>query len=81
MMIWLRSRFVARSRTYRSKSLAALHRHAPMMRQTSAEIGQAGNVWSINNSEPDFDIDVASNPGGDGIVIFVGLAAPPVQAH
>jgi hypothetical protein len=53
----------------------------PMMRQTSVVIDQAGNIWSINNWKPDFDIDVASNPGGDGIIIFVGLAAPPVQAH
>jgi hypothetical protein len=27
--------------------------------------------------EPDVDIDIGGNPGGDGIVIFVGLAAPP----
>ena len=53
----------------------------PMMRQTSVMIDQAGNIWSINNWKPDFDIDVASNPGGDGIVIFVGLAAPPARAH
>jgi len=53
----------------------------PMMRQTSVVIDQAGNVWSINNWKPDFDIDITSNPGGDGIIIFVGLAAPPVQAH
>jgi hypothetical protein len=53
----------------------------PMMRQTSVVIDQAGNIWSINNWKPDFDIDVASNPGGDGIIIFVGLAAPPLQAH
>jgi len=52
----------------------------PMMRQTSVVIDQAGNIWSINNWKPDFDIDVASNPGGDGIIIFVGLAAPP-PAH
>ncbi len=49
---------------------------APMMRQTSSSIDQAGNVWSINNWKPDFDIDMLLNPGGDGILIFVGLAAP-----
>jgi hypothetical protein len=54
---------------------------APMMRQTKVGIDQAGNVWSLNNWKPDFDIDIAFNPGGDGVVIFVGLAAPPVQAH
>jgi sugar lactone lactonase YvrE len=54
---------------------------APMMRQTGLVIDRAGNIWSINNWKPDFDIDVAFNPGGDGIVIFVGLAPPPAQAH
>jgi len=53
----------------------------PMMRQTSVVIDQAGNIWSINNWKPDFDIDILSNPGGDGIIIFVGLAAPPRPAH
>src|SRR5206468_5581315 len=38
---------------------------APMMRQTSAVIDQAGNIWSINNWKPDFDIDIVSNPGAD----------------
>ena len=52
---------------------------APIMRQTNAVIDQAGNVWTINNYKPNFDIDVLSNPGGDGIVIFVGLAAPPAK--
>jgi hypothetical protein len=54
---------------------------APIMRQTNAVIDQAGNVWTINNYKPDFDIDVLSNPGGDGIVIFVGLAAPRTKSH
>jgi hypothetical protein len=50
----------------------------PMMRQTGLNIDQAGNVWTLNNWKPDFDNDtVGGNPGGDGIVIFVGLAAPP----
>ena len=49
----------------------------PMMRQTAVVIDQAGNVWSINNWKPDVAIDFGGNPGGDGIVIFVGLAAPP----
>ena len=55
----------------------------PMMRQTAVVIDQAGNIWSINNWKPDFDIDtIGQNPGGDGIIIFVGLAAPPTtQAH
>ena len=45
------------------------------------EFNQAGNIWSINNWKPDFDIDILSNPGADGIIIFVGLAAPPRPAH
>ena len=49
----------------------------PMMRTTGIAIDRAGNVWTVNNWKPDFNIDVASNPGGDGIVIFVGLAKPP----
>ena len=55
----------------------------PMMRQTSVLIDQTGNIWSINNWKPDFDIDtVGQNPGGDGIIIFVGLAPPPtIQVH
>jgi hypothetical protein len=55
----------------------------PMMRQTAVVIDQAGNIWSINNWKPDFDIDtVGQNPGGDGIIIFVGLAVPPTfQVH
>jgi hypothetical protein len=55
----------------------------PMMRQTAVVIDQAGNIWSVNNWKPDFDIDTAGgNPGGDGIIIFVGLAAPPItQVH
>ena len=54
----------------------------PMMRQTAVVIDQAGNIWSVSNWKPDIDIDFAGNPGGDGIVIFVGLAAPPTtQVH
>jgi streptogramin lyase len=52
---------------------------APMMRQTSVVVDQAGNVWSVNNWKPDFDIDIAGNPGADGIIIFVGLAPPLAQ--
>ena len=54
----------------------------PMMRQTALGIDFAGNIWSLNNWKPDFDIDtVGQNPGGDGIIIFVGLAAPPRSTH
>ena len=53
----------------------------PMMRQTAVVIDQAGNIWSINNWKPDVVIDFGGNPSGDGIVIFVGLAAPPAHVH
>ncbi len=60
---------------------------SPMMRLTSVVIDQAGNVWAVNNWKPDFDVDTSpkdkqcGNPGGDGIVIFVGLAKPPIKKH
>lgn len=63
---------------------------APLMRQTSVQIDQAGNLWAFNNWKPRFNTDVGlfndgtivvdpddANPGGDGMVIFVGLAPPP----
>lgn len=53
---------------------------SPLMRQTNCVIDQAGNVWVCNNWKPDFSTDFSTehgNPGGDGIVIFVGLAKPP----
>lgn len=54
--------------------------YCPLMRLTNVVIDQAGNVWAINNWKPSFDVDASpetGNPGGDGIVIFVGLAKPP----
>lgn len=50
--------------------------YKPLMRLTSVHVDMAGNVWCTNNWKPSGLIDVTSNPGGDGIVIFVGLAAP-----
>lgn len=47
----------------------------PLMRQTSAQIDMAGNVWVANNWKPNFLNDVLFNPGGDGIIIFIGLAS------
>jgi hypothetical protein len=52
----------------------------PMMRTTGVQIDAAGNVWTCNNWKPNFDLDAlgnASNPGGDGMLIWVGLAKPP----
>jgi len=38
-------------------------------------IDSSGNVWVPNNWE---NIPIPANPGGDGLVVFVGLA-PPVK--
>lgn len=55
--------------------------YTPLMRLTNSLIDQAGNVWALNNWKPDFNIDITSNPGGDGVVIFVGLATPPATGQ
>lgn len=55
--------------------------YSPLMRMTSVTIDAAGNLWAVNNWKPRFATDFEpyqGNPGGDGIVIFVGLARPPV---
>ena len=51
----------------------------PLMRLTSVNADMAGNIWAANNWKPSAYIDGISNepnPGGDGMVIFIGLAAP-----
>ncbi|HEV7429243.1 MAG TPA: hypothetical protein VGQ46_23055 [Thermoanaerobaculia bacterium] len=49
----------------------------PMMRTTGVNIDAAGNIWTCNNWKPNFDNDtIAGNPGGDGMLIWVGLAKP-----
>lgn len=48
----------------------------PLMRMTAGHIDKAGNLWVTNNWKPDFAIDLTSNPGGDGMVVFIGLAKP-----
>lgn len=51
----------------------------PMMRTTGVQVDAAGNVWTCNNWKPNFTTDYKDgNPGGDGIVIFVGIATPVV---
>lgn len=47
----------------------------PLQRLTSVRFDAAGNGWAMNNWKPRFDVDLV-NPGGDGVVIFVGLGAP-----
>lgn len=53
-----------------------LKSYQPLMRLTAAHPDAAGNLWVTNNWKPAFVIDLTSNPGGDGVVAFVGLAAP-----
>lgn len=50
--------------------------YKPLMRATATQIDMAGNVWVTNNWKPSGLNDIITNPGGDGMVIFVGLAAP-----
>ena len=53
--------------------------YIPFMRTTGLNIDQAGNVWACNNWKPNFKLDHEKdgNPGGDGMVIFIGVATPP----
>lgn len=50
--------------------------YRPLMRLTSANIDMAGNIWVANNWKPNSLNDILSDPGGDGMVIFIGLGAP-----
>ena len=50
--------------------------YLPLMRMTSVNADMAGNIWAANNWKPSGLVDLISNPGGDGMVIFVGVAAP-----
>ena len=57
----------------------ALPSYLPLMRLTSVNADMAGNIWAANNWKPSAYADVNptdANPGGDGMVIFVGVAAP-----
>jgi sugar lactone lactonase YvrE len=47
----------------------------PLMRETAVQPDAVGNLWTTNNWKPG-DLADAKNPGGDGLVIFVGVAAP-----
>lgn len=49
----------------------------PLMRLTHAISDQAGNVWAANNWKPLPYTENHFNPGGDGMVVFIGLASPP----
>jgi len=50
--------------------------YSPLMRLTSVNADMAGNIWAANNWKPSGLNDILLNPGGDGMVIFVGVAAP-----
>jgi hypothetical protein len=50
--------------------------YKPLMRATATQIDMAGNVWVTNNWKPSAINNLLVNPGGDGMVIFVGMAAP-----
>jgi hypothetical protein len=52
--------------------------YQPIMRLTSTNIDGAGNLWCMNNWKPSAIIDavIDPNPGGDGVVIFLGIAEP-----
>lgn len=50
--------------------------YKPLMRMTSTNIDRCGNLWAINNWKPAAYIDLKENPGGDGVVIFIGVAPP-----
>lgn len=49
--------------------------YKPLMRLTSVNTDMAGNVWAANNWKPS-SLNDTSNPGGDGMVVFVGIATP-----
>jgi hypothetical protein len=44
-----------------------------LQRQTATEIDPSGNVWVTNNWKK---VPIPNNPGGDAIMIFVGIAGP-----
>ncbi|WP_420264960.1 NHL repeat-containing protein [Candidatus Magnetominusculus dajiuhuensis] len=46
-----------------------------LVRNTGVAIDPSGNVWVANNWK---SIPVQTNPGGDGLVVFIGLA-PPIK--
>lgn len=53
---------------------AMLPSYEPLMRLTALSIDSIGNVWTLNNWKPSLPNNVRNNPGGDGIVIFIGVA-------
>ena len=50
--------------------------YQPLSRITGSVIDRVGNLWAVNNWKPSAYLDFTENPGGDGLVAFVGVAAP-----
>ena len=46
----------------------------PLMRLTGSAFDDQGNLWSMNNWKPSIITDITGNPGGDGVVVFIGIA-------
>ena len=44
-----------------------------LQRMTAAQTDPSGNLWVTDNWKR---VIIPNNPGGDAIVIFVGIAAP-----
>lgn len=56
--------------------MVVMKSYSPIMRLTSTNIDGAGNLWCMNNWKPSALVDVADNPGGDGVIIYLGIAEP-----
>jgi hypothetical protein len=56
--------------------MVVMQSYSPIMRLTSTNIDGAGNLWCMNNWKPSALVDVADNPGGDGVIIYLGIAEP-----
>jgi streptogramin lyase len=53
---------------------AAFPSFNPLMRLVYIGFDRAGNAWASNNWKPSALNDLTVNPGGDGVVVFIGLA-------
>ncbi|MBC2600788.1 hypothetical protein [Puniceicoccus vermicola] len=48
-----------------------------MSTKSSTGCQPVSSPLAINNGKLRFDVGATVNPGGDGIIIFVGIAPPP----
>ncbi|MEM9547902.1 MAG: hypothetical protein AAGA77_18105 [Bacteroidota bacterium] len=65
-----------RIRKNKKKPSKLMKSFQPLMRMTGTRIDKVGNLWAINNWKPAQEVDLRENPGGDGLVIFIGAAVP-----